>query len=195
MMLLDPFLQIMCVFWTSHRRTVCLESHRLGFGNDQWSLLKRRWKTLSSIGMMTRKHCWCIIIVICLRHLRPCDSLPMEKKNGDGRTPMAKGSVFTFQFSYEKWLKQECQLTQLHNVSSQHRTKLQVDSYLVHFSVGLCYCIHHRRCCRHLDHGIPLWCWIRTMTILTFFLAQIEFAALSESFSRYVSLSSRCALL
>lgn len=85
-------------------------------------------------------------------------------------TPMAKGSMFTFLTK----MTQECQLSQVHFSRSFYDIwRKEMHSYLVHFSVSLCYYIHHLRYCHRPDHDIPLWYWIRTMTILTFLINEL----------------------
>lgn len=81
------------------------------------------------------------------------------------------GERFSVYFSPEKWLKSDTRafLEKFEHVlttngSCNDQSEFR-NSYLVHFSAHLCYCIHHRRCCRRRrDRDIPLSCWIRTMT-------------------------------
>lgn len=158
--------------------------------------------------MMTRKHCWCILFVpnIILNHWRQRSEAETEEHpwwrvqcllfsgKSDSRVSIDSGSL-SDEICQHQWHLKKRNIFNLYNkesdqiVQSWQVIQLLFVSYLVRFSVGLCYCIHHRRCCRHLGHDIPLWCWIRTMTILTFLRSLRKVAILERVLSRFLSLS------
>lgn len=93
----------------------------------------------------------------------------LDRRKGMRHRWNPHGEGFNVYSSYENDSRVSIESGLFLEKSWRYLNRKNCSPYLVHFSVSLCYCIHHRRYCHHPDHDIPLWYWTRTMTILTFY--------------------------